>query len=75
MTDTTSLIGEKTPHLSLKWGTVKGWNNIPEGECFELLKKYLDDSPMSCALDKPDEVRKLILCDLIEKLNGTYYLD
>lgn len=69
------LIDQKPPHLTLKWGTVKGWNNIPEGECRDLLAKYLEDSPASCALDRPDNARKHLLCELIEKLNGTFYND
>lgn len=63
------------PTLLLKWGTVKGWNGFQEGECFELLKKYLDDSPMSCALDKPDEGRKALLCELIDKFHGVIHND
>jgi len=59
--------------LSLKWGTVKGWDKIPEGECFDLLKAYLDDSPMSCAMDRPDDARKAILCELIDKLPGIFW--
>ena len=68
------LIDEK-PTLLLKWGTVKGWNDFKEGECFDLLKKYLEDSSFSCAMDKPDEARKAILCELIDKFDGTIWND
>lgn len=69
------LIDEKPCRLLLKWGTVKGWSNFPEGECFELLKQYLEDSPISCAMNKPDEARKAILCELIDKLPGVIWND
>lgn len=67
-------MGDK-PTLLLKWGTVKGWSKIRPGECFELLKQYLEDSPISCAMDKPDEARKAILCELIDKFEGTIWND
>lgn len=66
---------DRKPTLLLKWGTVKGWRDFKEGECFELLKMYVEDSPMSCAMDNPDEARKGILCELIDKLDGTIWND
>lgn len=63
------------PTLLLKWGTVKGWSDFQEGECFELLKKYMEDSSLSCAMDNPDAARKAILCELIDKLDGTIWND
>lgn len=68
-------VEEKKPVLLLKWGTVKGWRNIPDGECRDLLERYLDDLPMSCAMDKPDQARKELLCELIQKLDGTIWND
>lgn len=71
------LIDEKTPSLLLKWGTVKGWSGFKKGsECFDLLDKYFEDGvSMSCAMDKPDEARKLILCELIDKFDGVIHND
>jgi len=61
-------------HLLLKWGTVKGWD-FPKGECLDLLGKYLEGSPISCAMDKPDEARKAILCEIIDKMDGEIWND
>jgi len=66
---------DKKPTLLLKWGTVKGWRDFQDGECKDLLAKYLDDSPASCMLDNPDESQKMILCELIDKLDGTIWND
>jgi len=58
-------------YLLLKWGTLKGWNLPEEGECFELLKKYFAEGvPMSAMADRPEEERKKILCELINKFDG-----
>lgn len=58
-------------YLLLKWGTLKGWNMPEDGECFELLKKYFADGvPMSAMADRPEEDRKEILCQLIDKFDG-----
>lgn len=60
--------------LLLKWGTVKGWNNIrPENQ--PLLEEYMSDAPLSCAADHPDEARKALLCKLIDKINGEIWND
>lgn len=66
---------DKKAVLLLKWGTVKGWRNFKEGECRDLLEKYLEDSPMSCALDYPDEAKKLMLCEIIDKFDGIIHND
>jgi hypothetical protein len=57
--------------LLLKWGTVKGWefaDATPKEK--ELLTAFLENSPMSCAMDKPDERRKTLLCELIDVFSG-----
>lgn len=57
--------------LLLKWGTVKGWNfNNTKCKAFELLKIYLEKSPASCAMDRPDQDRKKQLCEIIDNLDG-----
>ena len=57
--------------LLLKWGTVKGWSfNEAKSEAWKLLKKYLADSSESCMTDHPDEARKKLLCEVIEKMDG-----
>ena len=59
----------ETPYLLLKWGTLKGWGNIPEKNQ-ELLSRFLEDASASCAMDHPSEERKAILCDLIRAHEG-----
>lgn len=62
-------------HLSLKWGTVKGWDDLSD-KSVEIMKRFFADGvSMSCAMDKPDADRKAILCELIDQLDGQVYLD
>lgn len=57
--------------LLLKWGTVKGWDfEDVDCEAFQLLKKYLENAPASCMADHPDETRKKLLCEIIDKMDG-----
>jgi len=64
-----------TESLTLKWGTIKGWNNLTD-KSFELLKRYFADGvPLSCALDHPDDGRKVILCELINQIDGEIWND
>lgn len=61
--------------LSLKWGTVKGWDSLSE-KSQEILKRFFADGvSMSAAMDHPDAERKAILCELIDQLDGQIYLD
>jgi hypothetical protein len=60
---------ENEPYLLLKWGTLKGWGNIPEAN-HELMRRLLQDAPMSCAEDHPSLERKAILCELIRSHVG-----
>ncbi len=58
-------------NLLLKWGTVKGWDNIGD-TCAEILNRYFaDGQPLGCASDRPDAARREILCELIDSLKGT----
>ena len=57
--------------LLLKWGTVKAWDfETTECKAFELLKEYMEDAPMSCVTDHPDESRKKLLCRVIDEMDG-----
>lgn len=61
--------------LTLKWGTVKGWDNLSE-RSVEIMRRYFADGmPAGCATDYPDDDRKKILCELIDQLDGEIYLD
>lgn len=56
--------------LTLKWGTVKGWNGLSE-KSIEIMKRFFDEGvPMSVMGDRPDPGRRLVLCELIDQLDG-----
>lgn len=61
--------------LTLKWGTVKGWDNLSEASQ-EILRRYFaDGEPLSAMSDRPNPDRVAILCELIEQLNGEIWND
>jgi hypothetical protein len=56
--------------LLLKWGTVKGWDGLSD-KSIEIMERFFADGVcMSAAMDKPDDTRKTILCELIDQLDG-----
>lgn len=59
-----------TESLLLKWGTIKGWDNFSEKSQEIVSRFYEDGMCMSAMADKPDEKRKVILCELIDQLDG-----
>lgn len=61
--------------LTLKWGTVKGWDFKDDEETWLILKKFLQNSPMSAMCDHPDDERKNLLCQVIDKMDGEIYND
>ena len=64
-----------TESLTLKWGTVKGWNDLSE-KSQEILKRYFSDGvPMSAMADRPDDDRKKILCELVDQIDGEIWND
>lgn len=65
---------ESTSSLLLKWGTLKGWSDIPESNQ-DILRIFLEGASSSCAADRPDEERKHILIDLIQAHEGTIQND
>lgn len=61
--------------LLLKWGTIKGWDNLSE-RSQEITKRFFaDGASMSAMADHPDEARRLILCELIDQLDGEVWDD
>ena len=56
--------------LLLKWGTIKGWDDLTERSQDILRRYFADGVPVSCIADKPDDSRKAILCELIDQLEG-----
>lgn len=62
-------------NLLLKWGTIKGWDDLTD-KSVEILKRFFADGMcMSAMMDKPDDARKEILCELIDQLDGTIWND
>lgn len=59
-----------TESLLLKFGTIKGWDGLTD-KSVEIMKRFFADGmSASCALDKPDDPRKAVLCELIDQLDG-----
>lgn len=56
--------------LLLKWGTVKGWDDLSEKSQEIMARFFADGVSMSCAMDKPGDDRRAILCELIDQLDG-----
>ena len=67
-------------HLTLKWGTLKGWNfsGLPEAQAQAqaLLKRYNElGSSMSAMMQHDTPEQKEIVCELIDLMPGEIYLD
>lgn len=61
--------------LTLKWGTVKGWDNLSE-KSQEIMERYFADGiPLSAMADKPTPERTEILCELIDQFDGEIWND
>jgi len=61
--------------LTLKWGTVKGWDGLSE-KSQEIMKRFFADGvSMSAMTDHPDAGRREILCELIDQLDGEIWND
>ena len=56
--------------LLLKWGTVKGWDNLSDASVKLMERFFADGMSMSAMTDHPDDARKAILCELIDQLDG-----
>lgn len=75
-TNQRNIMTEKTQeHLSLKWGTVKGWSNLSKSSQEILQEYFAEGQPMSCMADKPDAARKQVLCKLIDGIEGEIWND
>lgn len=67
-----------TEQLTLKWGTMKGWDLDKDGPAFKKLQEYADAGSvsMSAIAQDDNEDQKRILCELIDVLDAdTVYLD
>lgn len=57
--------------LTLKWGTLKGWELDVEGPAFAALKRYAENGmSMSAAMQHDTSDQKQALCDLIDALDA-----
>lgn len=62
--------------ISLKWGTLKGWNNIHTDAAMALLQKYHEIGVSFGAMSQKDTPeQKQILVDLVSLPGMTIYLD
>ena len=63
--------------LTLKWGTIKGWDNMDEIDLL-ILQEYFDsleNKSVSCMLDRPKEESRVLLCNLINSFGGELWND
>lgn len=57
-------------HLTLKWGTLKGWE-VESEKCLELIREYHNHGASMSAMaqhDSPEQ--KKLICDLIDAIDG-----
>ncbi|XHE14034.1 hypothetical protein PCC82_04610 [Agrobacterium deltaense] len=66
-----------TEGLTLKWGTVKGWNLNEEGPAFAALKKYYDAGPVSFGVmqQRDTDEQRQALCECIDAVDGEIWND
>lgn len=56
--------------LTLKWGTLKGWNFQPDGPAFALLQKYHEgDVSLSAATQNDDDAQHQLILDIIDAVD------
>jgi hypothetical protein len=61
-------------YVELKWGTIKGYR-IEDPETFKLMEAfYKEGVSLSAAADRPDESRREILCQIIDRIDKPVYL-
>lgn len=57
--------------LTLKWGTLKGWNLNEDGPAFAAFQRYAEGGiSMSAAMQHDSEAQKQALCDVIDALDA-----
>jgi hypothetical protein len=59
-----------TERLLLKWGTIKGWDDIESKRSLDLLKRYHELGASMSAMDQRDTPeQKQIILDLIDSVD------
>lgn len=67
---------KKKEQLTLKWGSLKGWDLNKEGPTFKLLQKYGElGMSTSAMLQKDTPEQKELLCQMIDTLDGEIWND
>ncbi len=64
--------------LTLKWGSVKGWDGFVEGTpARAALAKWIDKAEPgeSAMMDRPDEDEKELICRIIDAVDGEIWND
>lgn len=62
--------------LTLKWGTLKGWEFHDNKPAQEILSKYIDlGASASAAMQRDTSEQKQLLVDLINSCNGEIWND
>jgi len=58
-------------HLTLKWGTLKGWD-LESDASMAALRKYVEggEVSMSCMAQHDTDAQKQALCELIDAVDG-----
>jgi hypothetical protein len=61
--------------LTLKWGTLKGWD-IQNEETFALLQKWADlGSSYSAMAQRDTPEQKALICEIIDRIDGPIWND
>ena len=64
-----------TESLTLKWGTLKGWD-LKHPASLALLQRYIDlGASMSAAMQRDTPEQKQIICELIDAVDGKIWND
>jgi hypothetical protein len=61
-------------YLSLKWGTLKGWDFTGNDEAIAAMKRYNDDGHCASAIMQNDtDAQVQAMCDMIDAVDGPIY--
>lgn len=59
-----------TDTITLKWGTLKGWN-LESEDAKAIMRRYLDLGSSLSAMQQDDtDEQKALICELIDLING-----
>lgn len=62
--------------LTLKWGTLKGWDGIKSEKSRSILQRYLDIGASYSVMTQHDTPeQKQLICELIDSVDGEIWND